>query len=132
MSNSARRQAGLPRRDSFSPAAKAERDYIVSRIPDKRLMGQGLQGRTPQKVPVCPAEMFGTHPDKSVRAIAIEQARDAHILNDIIAHGCIHAGKCGGKACKAQRSGVSVQYQGKVAVKWRQQVGRNVLGGGAF
>jgi hypothetical protein len=76
--------------------------------------------------------MFATHPDGRVRVIAEAQAAEAHSLNDVIAHGgvCDHH-KCGGKTCKdPSRRGPMVSYAGRVAKSWRENIGRNVLGGG--
>lgn len=118
---------------TFSPTQRAEAEHKATRtMINTRLMGQGLGGRTPQKSYICPARAYAFHPDKDLRKLADAQAHEFHRLNDYIEHGEIHAGPCKGKRCKAQRTGVSVQYSGKVAIKWRQQVGRNVLGGGAF
>lgn len=121
----------------YSPTAQARERSESMRTgsgfrADRRLMGQGLKGRTPSKCPVCPARQFAKHPDKDLRVLAQTQADEFHVLSDVIEHGHLCNGKCRGKACKAQRSGVSTNYSGKVAINWRQRIGRNVLGGGAF
>jgi len=118
---------------TFSPTARAAAEYKTATMSvNTRLMGQKLGGRTPQKSYICPGRAFSFHPDAEIRRLAAAQAHELHMLNDLIEHGTIHEGPCKGKRCKAPRGGVSVQYQGKVAINWRQQVGRNVLGGGTF
>jgi len=118
-------------KQEHTPAALGAEFYRPVKDINVRLMGQFLGGRTPQKQSVCPAIMFGTHPDKALRKLANDQAAEMHILNDYIEHGEIHDGPCHGKKCKPIRRGLSIQ-KGKAAKNWDGQYGRTALGKGSF
>lgn len=88
-----------PLYDPVAAALGKARDAAAELRPAFR---QRTDGRTSRRAYVCPAKMFARHPDAEVRRIAFEQAREAHALNDIMAHGHECAGPCRAKACRPE------------------------------
>lgn len=97
-------RASWLKRDTYSPTMKAEAQAQRSALPPRMFTQNPTHhGRTPMKAHACPALIFATHPDASVRALAEEQAKEMHDLNDYMAHGEVHAGRCSAKRCRPTR-----------------------------